>query len=413
MCFEAEMLVPASGRDDLGQLATATITSLVYILELTFEPSVQGVAGNRLHIVREELRPINKTDASSHLLFTNKPDWRSSVVSGKGGRTVPFISMERDNQEGRVQLHQDGGSRGRSRKFAAADLPRTVISTATADESPTALLAKREMQSWRLLQLEPSALRMPDGYDAPQRIDSNGAHLAATLKRLAGSDSEKANQIYSQVASRVSELVEHIKLVTVDVNKQRELLSLKVVERNGTQHFAKSLSDGTLRFLALAIMELDPEAQGLICFEEPENGIHPERIEPMIRLLTDLAVDSEEPIGIDNPLRQVIVNTHSPSVVSKIRDQDLLLARRRQILIDGNRCDSIEFCALESTWRSNNQRASIIAKGELLPYLNPTMSETNRENFTLNEFSNSTEKRRVIDRSDLQTLLPFMNSVQQ
>jgi hypothetical protein len=37
--------------------------------------------------------------------------------------------------------------------------------------------------------------------------------------------------------------------------------------------------------------------------EEPENGIHPERIGAMLTLLQDIAVDPTEPVGDDNPLR--------------------------------------------------------------------------------------------------------------
>ncbi|MGD0818971.1 MAG: AAA family ATPase, partial [Methanomassiliicoccales archaeon] len=71
-------------------------------------------------------------------------------------------------------------------------------------------------------------------------------------------------------------------------------------------------------------MEFDPEAQGLLCFEEPENGIHPERIGAMLKLLKGLCVDPQDPVGADNPLRQVIVNTHSPAVVGLVDDDDLL-----------------------------------------------------------------------------------------
>ena len=86
-----------------------------------------------------------------------------------------------------------------------------------------------------------------------------------------------------------------------------------------------------MRFLALAILEMDPETPGLLCFEEPENGIHPQRIAAMLRLLKDLCVDTEDPIGPDNPLRQVIINTHSPTVVGAVEDEDLLVAEARQM----------------------------------------------------------------------------------
>ena len=64
-------------------------------------------------------------------------------------------------------FHQDGGSSGRPLPRPASNLPRTVLSAANAAESPTVLCARREMESWRILQLEPSALRKPDEINAP------------------------------------------------------------------------------------------------------------------------------------------------------------------------------------------------------------------------------------------------------
>jgi len=54
---------------------------------------------------------------------------------------------------------------------------------------------------------------------------------------------------------------------------KRELLTLLLTDRYGTELPAKALSDGTLWFLALASAEIDPILIGLICMEEPENGI--------------------------------------------------------------------------------------------------------------------------------------------
>ena len=74
-------------------------------------------------------------------------------------------------------------------------------------------------------------------------------------------------------------------------------------------------------------MQADPQMQGIICLEEPENGIHPRRIMPMIKLLQDIACDISFKIDNDNPLRQVIINTHSPLVVSEVPESSLLFAK--------------------------------------------------------------------------------------
>ena len=65
--------------------------------------------------------------------------------------------------------------------------------------------------------------------------------------------------------------------------------------------------------------------------EEPENGIHPERLEAMNRLLHDIAVDPDEPVAEDNPLRQVIVATHSPYFVQLQSPQEIVLAKNTAV----------------------------------------------------------------------------------
>ena len=71
--------------------------------------------------------------------------------------------------------------------------------------------------------------------------------------------------------------------IRIDRDEKRELLTLMMTGQEGTELPARALSDGTLRFLALSVLELDPETPGLICLEEPENGIHPDRIPAMLR----------------------------------------------------------------------------------------------------------------------------------
>ncbi len=154
--FIAEMIVPDNGVDDLGQEARATFTFLRYSLELAYRVDEGPPFTGSLELVKESLEHIKLGEAERHLKFDHSPrEWRDSVV--KGRRTAPFISTVDHEGQRVVRLHQDGGSSGRPQSFSASNLPRTVLSTVNATESPTALLARREMQSWRLLQLEPSS----------------------------------------------------------------------------------------------------------------------------------------------------------------------------------------------------------------------------------------------------------------
>ncbi len=374
--LDAEMLVSDSGVDDLGQEARAAITFLSYGLTI-------GLEGSGLAIRREELKHITVGEAKKNLLFPHTQSWRKSVVTGR--RASPFISTERSGSSTIIKLHQDVGKNykggGRPHTYVAGRLPRTVLSEANSSDSATAVLARREMQSWRLLQLEPSGLRQPDRFIAPRSIARNGAHLPATLARLAhlnivpgiaspasshGDLPDHAATVYARVANRLSELIEDARSVRVVVDDRRELLSLLLTERNGTEHEAQSLSDGTLRFLALAILETDSDAKGVLCLEEPENGIHPRRVPAMLRLLQDLAVDPQVPVSMENPLRQVIVNTHSPAVAAQVPEDCLLVGVQHAVEKEGRRANTVAFHSLPGTWRAREASGlAPIAMGEV------------------------------------------------
>ena len=383
MRFSVEMVVSPEATDDLGQHAKASITLLRYELVLGYAEGDQVTHPDRLVIKHEDLSHIKIGQARQALPFLLRPksgarpagwgesaEWRKTAVHGR--RTAPFISTTHD-ESGQlvVQRHQEGNA-GRSWLFRAADLPRTVLSTSNAVEGPTALIAQREMESWSLLHFEPSALRRPDDFLAPARMSADGGHLPATLFRLANQQPGGASAVYAKVANRLSHLIDDVRTVGVERDPKRELLTIQVEDRSRTFHTARALSDGTLRFLALAVLQEDPEASGVWCLEEPENGLYPARISAMIALLQDIAMDTNSEIGRENPLRQVIINTHSPGVVQEIPDTSLVAAVPVETTLGGGAVRTVQFQALSNTWRTAVAvpKTSAISKGFLLDYLN-------------------------------------------
>ena len=356
--FEADFVVPKSVTDDFGRQATPVTTFLRYKLTLKYVPK-SVTTSERIEIVEEKLTYIQKSHARRLLGFPHSPSFRDSIIVGR--RTTDFISTEFENGQSIINLHQDG-SQGRPFRVPAATSPKTILGGINTDSHPTVLAARREMQSWTLLQLEPSALRQPDSFSAESKVGANGAHLPATLLRLDAT---------AEVANQLANLISDVKAISVDQDEGRRLNTLVVTSRDGVSHPARALSDGTLRFLALAVMSADPEAGRLICLEEPENGIHPSRIPAMLSLLESIAVNSQETAdSLDNPLRQVIINTHSPSVVSSLSHDALIITRP----IRENRSTVAEFCCLEGTWRAKRDELlvksmRVISKSDLLAYL--------------------------------------------
>jgi predicted ATPase len=369
LTFEADMVVPNSVKDDFGRPATPSTTFLRYTLALKYVPK-SNQASERIEIVEEKLTYIQKGHARRLLGFKHSSAFRQSVIFGR--RTTELISTVIEAGKSTINLHQDG-SRGRPFKVPAENSPKTILGGINTDSHPTVLAARREMQSWTLLQLEPSALRLPDNFSAESRVSPNGAHLPATLLRL------KAGTL---VANQLAHLISDVRSIKVDQDEGRRLNTLLVTSTDGVTHPARALSDGTLRFLALSVIGADPEAGRLIGLEEPENGIHPSRIPAIIDLLKSMAVDSEEAIdSVSNPFRQVIINTHSPSVVSSLPQDALIITRA----VRERGSMTAEFCCLAGTWRTERELVTSmrsISHSDLLTYLTdaPVISEKHKLN---------------------------------
>lgn len=224
-----------------------------------------------------------------------------------------------------IAVHQDGGSRGKPRPSPAARTPRTIVSTTTTADDQTILAARREMQQWRMLALEPSAMRNPDSSGVDPHPTASGAHLAATLYRMAR---DHGPDIYSEVAAEASALID-IRELVVDYDQRRDSLTLLARIGTGPLLPASSLSDGTLRFLALCIMRADDSIGGLLCMEEPENGIHPGRIETMVDLVQSLGVDPP-PLPARGTLCDRSWSTLIPHCLSNIRTSRICWPPSRQ-----------------------------------------------------------------------------------
>jgi predicted ATPase len=409
MSFEAELIIPRHGFDDLGQEAEATSTFVRYSLDLSYRPaSASEGNGPRIEIEREELRHIRAGEVGKALGFKYSKEWLESTV--RGIRYSPFyISTSGDPLDKRtISIHQDKGGGGRVRRLLVRNLPRTALSASNAIENPTATLVRREMKSWKRLQLEPSALRKPDSFTARTSLGEDGSNLPATIYQLSNRPSldDKSidpERVYSSIVNRLGDLIDDVRELRIDRDEKRSLLTLQVAGRDGSFHPAKSLSDGTLRFLALAVIELDPNFQGLICLEEPENGIHPARIPAILRLLRDIAVDTRYAVDADNPLRQVLVNTHSPLVVAQIPDDSLLMAQSVSVYDTDCSYDKVDYSALEGTWRTARAETASLPIGRLLDYLGPLVDASKAKESS--DGGTQASFVRVIDNPAIQMML--------
>ena len=333
--LSADMVVPPEVADDFGQSTEPSITLLTYTLSLRYSPE-----SDRLLVSHEHLTHAKLGDYKKFIGFATSNDFKASVARGhrRGG---PLISTEED----RIMLHGDGGSRGRPSPVGSS--PLTVVGGTRTFDYPTVLAAKREMSSWRVLHLEPSAMRTPDPRSAPSHVSASGGNLPATLHALMR-ENDNGNAT-SEILFRLRQLNSDIEELEVHVDEARNHLALRArVPGVDNWLYSRSLSDGTLRYIALSLMLVDVQDRAVLCIEEPENGIYPSRVPNLVELLRDYAVDVNESVAPDNPLRQVIVNTHSPEVARQFSFDDFVFVKRGSTGKDGT---VSVFIPISKTWR--------------------------------------------------------------
>lgn len=194
-------------------------------------------------------------------------------------------------------------------------LPHTIVSNRQftgVERYPLFDQLHQEIGTWRILYLDPiKSMRDPQPPRDVNDIGSRGEWLVPYLHRL----KYQQPQAFDAVKRVIAMAIPTITALRTDLNEKRGELELSI-QMDGLWLPSRVVSEGTLRLLALCAMAANPFQKGLVAFEEPENGVHPRRIEVVTRLLARASRS-----------QQVIVTTHSPQVVVEmvrmIRDGEL------------------------------------------------------------------------------------------
>lgn len=116
---------------------------------------------------------------------------------------------------------------------------------------------------------------------------------------------------------------------------------------------SQRISDGTLKFLCLAALLLDPQPPPLICLEEPEVGLHPDAMRVVARLLSEASERT-----------QLVVTTHSVELVNEFSPTPEAVIVTEKGSSQSTRFDRLERKQLRS-WLKRYQLGELWQKGEL------------------------------------------------
>ena len=363
LTLAAEMIVPRSLFDEFNEKVEPDRTFMRYELEISLSNEDSLSQMPQLRLVHEELSPIYYPNERLH--FPGATACIKHFIKGSA-RFNPIETVSGDSPNTTIQINN--GKQGKPRRINADKSQRTVLSAVASAENPLILAAQTEMRSWRFVALEPSAMRAPDAITEIRPISATGAHIPSSLYRQSSKHSDSHN-VMLQVKDTISSLVD-IRYLDVIPNVARDTLELYARIGTSPELPARSLSDGTLRFLALSAMKGSEDYFGMLCMEEPENGIHPSKIADMHQLLLEIGKPT------NNSLRQVIVNTHSPYFVQETSDDDILCAVAKSTPEDnGETSRIVGFHPLQGTWRSRSSSRDSstprpVSRGRIAAYLN-------------------------------------------
>lgn len=189
----------------------------------------------------------------------------------------------------------------------------------------TADWVRTRLGRWRLYHVHDtsssSPLRKTAKLNDNRFLRPDGSNLPAFLYLL----QQKYPESYSLIRrtiQRVTPFFDDFQLRPDPLNE--ESIRLEWKHKNSDQYFgASSLSDGTIRFIALATLFLQPEIlrPSIILVDEPELGLHPAAITKLASLVKQASLTT-----------QVILSTQSPLLLDHFKPEDVLVADR----VDGS-----------------------------------------------------------------------------
>ncbi|MDI9364591.1 MAG: AAA family ATPase [Flavobacterium sp.] len=160
-----------------------------------------------------------------------------------------------------------------------------------------------------------ASIKRPSNVNDNSFLREDAGNLAAYLFLLQEVHPKNFKKIELAIKS-VAPFFERFDLKTDRRNP--DLIRLEWIEKGSNKYFnAMHLSDGTLRFMALATLLLQPVAPSVIIIDEPELGLHPSAITKLAALIKKASAQT-----------QIIISTQSVNLLDHFEPEDIITVDR-------------------------------------------------------------------------------------
>lgn len=181
------------------------------------------------------------------------------------------------------------------------------------------LTIRRILQSCKVFQFHDSSitgpLRQSSTVDSAHYLQSEGNNLASFLLYLKRNYQES----YRRIVSYVQVVVPQFRDFYLEPDRGYVSLKWQDVSPNDYVFSSDQLSDGSIRFIALATLLLQPPKTmpNVIIIDEPELGLHPYAVDQLIEMVKDASIHA-----------QIIIATQSPSLIDGFDVNDITVIER-------------------------------------------------------------------------------------
>jgi predicted ATPase len=225
-----------------------------------------------------------------------------------------------------------------------------TLQTEGADENPLRREIRELLRGGRVYHFHDTSsaakVKLTGDVGDNEALRSDASNLAAFLFLLKTTHPDSYRRIVSTVRL-AAPFFDDFRLRPSPFNEQK--IQLEWSEKNSDAYFnAHALSDGTLRFICLATLLLQPELPSLIIIDEPELGLHPYAIQLLAGLVRSASHKA-----------QVILSTQSVTLVNQFTPEELIVVDRKDGASEFRRLSAkdleswLESYSLGELWEKN------------------------------------------------------------